>query len=129
MLPSNRERIGYHTHAHRIFVSSKLLYASYLIVGGSRTLRPCSSAYFTSLFDGIGRVGSVDALLLVCAEARAGRRNGRTPVGEAWLFEDTRSWSMPAILRKVYSSKALAFSPDPVHEAAGSSSIFPNSLP
>jgi len=30
-----------------------------------------------------------------------GRRKGRTPVGEAWLFEGTRACSMPATLRNV----------------------------
>jgi hypothetical protein len=30
-----------------------------------------------------------------------GRRNGRAPEGEAWLFEGTMSTSTPAILKKV----------------------------
>jgi hypothetical protein len=42
-------------------------------------------AYFTSLFEGIGRT-SEDALEGIVP----GSRNGNTPVGEAWLFEETK---------------------------------------
>lgn len=32
-----------------------------------------------------------------------GRRKGRAPVGEAWLLEEMSRWSIPAMLRKVWS--------------------------
>ena len=63
----------------------------------SITFEPWSAAYFTSLLDAMGRTESVDELEL-CA---AGSRNGNIPVGEAWLFEATRRWSIPAMFRKV----------------------------
>lgn len=59
---------------------------------------PCSVAYLTNLFEGTGRSDSCEL-----SELRtAGSRNGRAPVGEAWLLEEMRRWSTPAIFRKVY---------------------------
>ena len=49
----------------------------------SSIVLPCSSAYLTSLFD----VTGVD---VSWGDIDAGRRNGNTPDGEAWLLEETR---------------------------------------
>jgi hypothetical protein len=65
----------------------------------SSTRAPCSVAYFTNLFAGIGRSDSSEGSGL----CTAGSKNGRAPVGEAWLLEDMSRWSMPAIFKKVYS--------------------------
>jgi len=48
------------------------------------------------LFDGTGSCASWDDV-----ECIAGRRKGSEPEGDAWLVEDIRRWSIPAILRKV----------------------------
>lgn len=86
-----------HTHAFRIRWSSSDWYASYRILGDSSTLPPWSEAYFTNLLDVIGNNASWDEF-----DWMAGSRNGNDPVGEAWLLEETRRWSTPAIFRKAY---------------------------
>lgn len=83
------------------------------MLGDSSTLPPCSIAYFTNLLDGTGEVDSCEAI----EEAADGSKNGKTPVGEAWLFEETRRWSMPAIFKKVYPALELH-----VHNHFGTSS-------
>jgi hypothetical protein len=47
-------------------------------------LEPCSAAYLTSLLVVIGTSDSWGGLEV------AGKRKGSDPVGEAWLFEETR---------------------------------------
>jgi hypothetical protein len=63
----------------------------------SSTLPPCSVAYLTNLFDGIGRSESWEAF----DPYTAGSRNGNEPVGEEWLFDEMRRWSTPVIFKKV----------------------------
>lgn len=87
---------GLLTHAFLILKSRRDWYASYRILEDSLTFSPCSTAYFDNLFDGIRSGASTDEV-----DGQAGRRKGKTPVGEAWLFEETKSQSIPAILKKV----------------------------
>ena len=56
------------------------------MLSDSWSLDPCSAAYLTSLSEVIGR-GDSGGEFELCA---AGRRKGKDPVGEAWLFEDIR---------------------------------------
>jgi len=49
-------------------------------------LDPRSATYFTSLLEAMGRMDSWDEFVF----SVAGNRNGRDPVGDAWLFEATR---------------------------------------
>ena len=73
------------------------------MLGDSSTLPPCSVAYFTNLLDGTGVINSCEAP----EEDAEGSKKGNTPEGEAWLFEETRRWSMPAIFKKVYLALEL----------------------
>jgi hypothetical protein len=64
------------------------------MLSDSCILEPWSRAYFINLLEVIGFESEVELKI-------AGRRKGSVPVGEAWLLEAIRQWSMPAILRKV----------------------------
>ena len=85
------------TQAFRIRWSSNDWYASYRKLSDSSTTAPWSLAYLINLFEATGTTDSCEELDII-----AGRRKGNEPVGEAWLFEEMRRWSIPAMFMKVY---------------------------
>ena len=66
--------------------SRRASYASNRMLEESFILEPCSAAYLASLLYEIGCGHSGDDF----NDCEPGRRKGNEPVGEAWLFEETR---------------------------------------
>lgn len=72
--------------------SSRDWYASDRRFEGLDVAVPCSAAQDLSLLEATGDTDSVGVLV-------GGRRKGRAPLGEAWLFDAMVRYSMPQNLR------------------------------